>query len=137
MVNFSIVPCFLLLISATCCSATKSTKSATCPEDQSIIEPCTCISSSNSLDSTISLPNLSCINFNGGANSSIPLDDISKKLSDYLTSAGQSTELDRLLVVNGQMKNLSSDHLGSLHYRYLSIYETNLTTVAADAFTVS
>ena len=141
MVNFFILSlvCFCVISSTVCTLITANKTVATCPEDQSLIEPCTCIISSSSSRETVqsSLPSLSCINFLGNT-STIPLEDITKRLADQLTSAGQSAELDRLLVVNGQLTGgqLTANQLGALQYHYLSVYETNLTTVKADAFTV-
>ncbi len=132
--TFLLVP--FLVVSITFSLSSAST-SATCPEDQSIIEPCTCISSSSSsLETAQSLPALSCINFLGNT-SIIPLGNITQQLEKHFTSTGQSTELDRLLVVNAQLSGqLTADQLGALQYHYLSVYETNLTTVQANALTV-
>ena len=105
---------------------------STCPVDTSLIAPCTCSLNKTSKNG---LPELSCVNFNGS--DLIQLDQIFKNLTDYIHANGDSSEYERLLLVNSRTSSINESIFHGLQFRYLSIYETNLTTVTDDSFLVS
>ena len=105
---------------------------ATCP-DLATISPCTC---SMNKTSKSGLPEVSCINLDDGA-STIPLNQVFQNVSEYLDQNGESKEYERLLLVNSKTTALNQSLFHGLKFRFLSVYETNLTTVEATTFEVN
>lgn len=110
--------------------AAPSSSTATCPLDRTLISPCTC---SNNKTSKNGLPEISCINFDGSSGQ-IPLDRIFRNLSNYLAANGQQAEFERLLLVNSQTNSINETLFHGLEFRYLSVYETNLTDIGPASF---
>ncbi len=113
--------------------APSNAAAATCPLDRTLIAPCTC---SNNKTSKNGRPEISCINFDGSSGT-IPLNHIFGNLSNFLSANGQQAEFERLLLVNSQTNSINETLFHGLEFRYLSIYETNLTDVGPASFYVS